>query len=174
MMISIIAAISKNRVIGNKNKLPWKLPADMQHFVSITKGKPVIMGRKTFESLGKPLPNRINIVLTSDKNYHQDGCVVVHDINGALNAAKEHGEVMVIGGAAIYEQFLPLAGRMYLTLIEGEFEGDAFFPHFNASEWFELESQQHKADPNNPYDYTFVTLERKIRSERGKGIQIRA
>ncbi len=160
MIISIVAALGKNNVIGSDNKLPWKLPADMQRFVAITTGKPVIMGRRTFESIGKPLKNRANIILTNS-DFRADGCIVVHSVENALDAAKEHEEVVIIGGASIYEQFIPLADRMYLTFIDYEFEGDKYFPDFDNSEWIETEHENHKADENNAHDYSFVKLERK-------------
>jgi len=159
MIISIVAALGKNNVIGSDNKLPWKLPADMKRFVALTTGKPVIMGRRTFESIGKPLKNRLNIVLTQS-NFRADGCIVAHSVDEALKAAKNEKEVMVIGGAVIYEQFIPHTNRMYLTLIDYEFEGDRYFPDFNRDEWTEVEKEEHSADENNPYDYTFVTLEK--------------
>jgi len=114
MIISLIAAMDKNKVIGNKGKLPWNLPADMRYFRDKTKGKPVIMGRKTHESIGRPLPDRTNIIVTRDRNYKAKGCVVVHSADEALKAAGNIEEVMVIGGSQIYKEFLPKANRMYL------------------------------------------------------------
>ena len=127
MIISLIAAIGKNRVIGKSNALPWKLPADMKHFQAMTKGKPVIMGRKTFESIGRPLPDRINIIITRDENYKAEGCIVAHSMEEALKAAENHKEAMIIGGSQIYKEFLPKANKMYLTSIDADFEGDAYF-----------------------------------------------
>ena len=167
MIISIIAAIGNNRVIGNKNRLPWDLPADMEHFRKLTIGKPVIMGSLTFESIGKPLPERENIVLTRDPNYKAPGCKIALSLDEALLLAensplgKKNKEVMICGGASIYKQYLPRADRMYLTIIESDFEGDAFFPEFNAEEWKEKERITCSADENNPYKYSFLTLERK-------------
>ena len=160
-VISIIAAIGNNWVVGINNKLPWDLPTDMEHFRQKTRGKPVIMGQKTFESIGKPLPDRTNIVLTLDKDFHPQGCIVAHSIAQALGAAKDFEEVMICGGVSIYKQFLPLADRMYLTRIEGDFEGDAFFPAFNWEDWEETERVEYLADENNPYKYSFITLEKK-------------
>jgi len=160
-VISIIAAIGNNWVVGINNKLPWDLPADMEHFRQKTRGKPVIMGQKTFESIGKPLPDRTNIVLTLDKDFHPQGCIVAHSIAQALGAAKDFEEVMICGGVSIYKQFLLLADRMYLTRIEGDFEGDAFFPAFNWEDWKEVERVEHEADDDNPYKYSFITLEKK-------------
>jgi len=160
-LISIIAAVGNNWVVGIKNKLPWNLPADMDHFRQLTMGKPVIMGQKTFESIGKPLPERTNIILTLDKNFISPDCLITHSIEEALEAAKNFDEVMICGGVSIYRQFLPLADKIYLTLIEGDFEGDAYFPEFNWRDWKELERIENTPDNNNPYKYTFLTLERK-------------
>lgn len=157
-VVSIIAAIGGNNVIGLKNALPWNLPADMEHFKQLTKGKPIIMGQKTFESIGKPLIGRANIVLTLDKNFTPPGCQIAHSIKEALEIVKNSKEVMICGGESIYRQFLPLADRMYLTLIEGDFEGDAFFPEFDRSSWKEVERVENKSDRENPYKYTFLTL----------------
>ena len=133
MIISLVAAMGKNRVIGKDNSLPWKLPEDMKRFKELTSGKTVVMGRTTFESIGKPLPNRINIIITRDKNYKAEGCIVVNSVDEALKYAKDADEVMIIGGAQIYQQFLPIANKMYLTLIDEDFEGDAYFPEYDKS-----------------------------------------
>ena len=156
MIISLIAAMGKNRVIGKDNSLPWKLPADLKRFRQITLGKPVVMGRKTFESLGKPLPNRKNIVITRDKNYKAEGCIVVHSVENALKAAEGNEEVMVIGGEQIFREVLPIANRMYLTFIDKDFEGDAYFPEYNQKEWKETHREEHKDE----YNYAFVDFER--------------
>ena len=163
MIISIIVAMGNNQVIGIKNALPWKLPADMEHFRQLTQGKPIIMGQKTFESIGKALPGRTNIVLTLDKNFQAPDCLVAYSIGEAIQIAKNLGtkEVMIGGGVSIYKQFLPLAGRMYLTLIEGDFEGDAYFPEFDYNDWNEVGRVENAADKDNPYRYTFLTLQRK-------------
>lgn len=158
MVISLIAAMDKHRVIGKDNTLPWKISADLKRFKELTSGKPVIMGRKTFESIGKPLPNRTNIIITRDKNYMASGCIVVHSVEGALKAAAVGKEVMVIGGAEIYKQFLPRANRLYLTLINEEFEGDAYFPEYNKNEWKEVFREDHE---DNGLRYAFVNLERR-------------
>ena len=157
MLISLIVAIGRNRVIGKDNSLPWKLPEDMKRFKELTTGKPVIMGRKTFESIGRPLPNRINIILTRDKNYKLEGCLVVHSAEKALKAAKGSDEVMVIGGEQIFKEFLPIANRMYLTFIDENFEGDTYFPKYNENEWKELNREEHR---NDKYKYVFIELER--------------
>lgn len=161
-IISIIAAMANNRVIGINNKLPWNLPADMKHFKNLTKEKPVVMGQKTLESIGKPLPERTNIVLTFDKNYQAPGCIIVHSIKEVLEKTKDFEEIMICGGASVYKQFLPLADKIYLTLIKESFEGDAYFPEFDRSVWKETERIENKPDRKNPYKYTFITLERKL------------
>ena len=158
MIISLIAAIGKNNVIGVDNKLPWKLSADLKRFKAITSGKPVIMGRKTFESIGRPLPNRKNIIITGDKNYNADGCVVVHSSEEALNSAKGSEEIMIIGGEQIFREFLPKANRMYLTIIDKDFEGDAYFPKYNEDEWQEVSREENNDGGMN---YSFVNLKRK-------------
>lgn len=161
MRISLIVALDKNFVIGNKGHIPWHLPADLEHFRKITMGKPIIMGRTTFESIGKVLPGRLNVVLTHDTSYQLTGVLVAHSVEDALKIAGTVSEAMVIGGAKVYRQFMSLAYRMYLTLIDGELEGDAYFPKFDWNNWREVESETHKADRKNLYPYTFVTLERK-------------
>lgn len=173
MTISIIAAMAKNQVIGKEGKLPWKLGPDMKRFRELTIGKPVIMGRKTFESIGKALAGRVNIILTKRHDYQAADCIVTHSLEDALRAAGTGGnradaslppkppEIMVIGGAEVYNLFLPHAKQMYLTYIHHEFEGDAFFPAFDPAEWQEITRQDFKADAQSPYSYSFVILERK-------------
>jgi len=161
MIISIIAALAKNNVIGQKNKIPWHLPADFAYFKKMTLGKPVIMGAKTFESIGKPLPGRKNIVLHQDKNYTARGCTAVNSIEAALSAAGDAPEAMICGGASVYQQFLAMANRLDLTYIDHEFAGDAFFPEFDRKEWSEVSRENHAKDAKNPYPYAFVVLERK-------------
>ena len=160
MLISLIAAMDRNRLIGAENRLPWHLPADLQHFKALTMGKPIIMGRRTFESLGRPLPGRHNIVVTRDATYSAEGCTVVYSVDQALAAASRHPEAMVIGGAALYGQLMAHAQRIYLTLVDGEFEGDVFFPAVAQDEWREVEREDRKADERNPHPYSFVVLER--------------
>ncbi|MBI2655669.1 dihydrofolate reductase [Candidatus Woesearchaeota archaeon] len=155
--ISLIAALGKNRVIGNENRLIWKIPADMKRFREITAGKSVVMGRKTFESIGRPLPKRKNIIITRDKNFKAEGCIVVHALDGALKAAGD-GEIMIIGGAQIYAEFLPIAHKLYLTIIDKEFEGDAYFPEYDENEWKILRKEEHE---DGGLMYSFVDFERK-------------
>jgi len=161
MIISIIAAMDRNRLIGNNNQLPWHLPADFAHFKSVTMGKPIIMGRKTFESIGKPLPGRINIVLSRNPDTCFEGVVCVSSFEDAVAAVPGIEEIMIIGGSTIYEMLLPQVNRMYLTYVDAEFEGDAWFPDFDNSQWHESEVVKRSADEKNNYDCRFVTLERK-------------
>jgi len=160
MIISMIAAMAKNNVIGIKNGLPWDLPADMKHFREITSGKTVIMGARTFESIGKALPKRRNIVITLDKNQIAEGAEIVFSLDEAIESCKNEGEVMIIGGASIYRQFLPKAQRVYLTVIDGEFEGDAFFPEMDMNEWKIVNEEKHEADEKNSHPYAFKVFER--------------
>ena len=154
--------MAKNRVIGINNQLPWKLPADMKWFRQHTLGKAIIMGRKTFESFGgKPLPDRKNIVITQDENYQTDHAVVCHSIDEALKAAGNTEEVMIIGGMSLYKQTLPIAGRLYMTVVDADVEGDAWFPEFDMNDWEILETHNHKADEKNAYDCEFTVLQRK-------------
>ena len=161
MIISLIAAMDENRLIGADNTLPWRLPADLRFFKRVTMGKPILMGRKTFESIGRPLPGRQNIVVTRDPDYAAPGCTVAHSVDAALAAAGAAEEIMLIGGASFYAQLLPRAQRMYLTLIHHAFSGDAWFPAFDLAEWRELSREDHRADAENAWDYSFVGYERK-------------
>lgn len=162
MKISMIAAMTEERVIGIKNTLPWKLPNDMKWFRQNTMGKPIVMGRKTFESFGaKALPGRTNIIITRDEDYQADGSVVVHSIEEAIKAAGDVDEVMIIGGASFYEQMLPKADRLYLTFVHAELDGDAWFPEINNSDWNKVEKINHKKDDKNRYAHSFIILDRK-------------
>ena len=160
MRISVIAALAENRVIGRENELPWRLSADLKHFKMLTMGKPIVMGRKTWESIGKPLPGRSNIVITRDADYRADGCIVVNSIEQALQAAGDCEEVMVIGGAELYRQTLERAQRLYLTQVKAEVSGDTLFPLIDPKQWQEIERESHSGDECNEYDYDFVVLER--------------
>ena len=160
MKISLIAAMADNGVIGRNNRLPWRLSADLQRFKALTMGKPVVMGRKTWESIGRPLPGRTNIVVTRDVGYRAEGCVVVHSVEQALEVAAGSDEVMVIGGANLYQQLLDRADRLYLTQVRADVEGDAWFPEFDSAQWREVERESHSRDDKNEYDYAFVTLDR--------------
>jgi len=161
-MISMIAAMAENRIIGADNDMPWHLPADLKHFKSVTMGKPVLMGRKTYESIGKALPGRPNIVITGNQDYQLDDAVVVNSIEAAMQEASSFDEVMIIGGGSIYQSMLAQAQRLYLTFIDLEVQGDTQFPDYEAhAAWTEVAREQHLKDDKNPYNYTFVTLERR-------------
>ncbi len=155
--------MDRNRLIGAGNRLPWRLPDDMRRFREITMGKPVLMGRKTYESIPerfRPLPGRTNIVLTRQKDYDAPGCIVVHSLPQALSTASENEELMVIGGALLYEQLLPQADRIYLTQVDGEFEGDVYFPKLDETKWREIEREEHGRDGRHLSPFTFLLLER--------------
>jgi len=158
-MISLIAAMTRNRVIGKDNAMPWHLPADLAHFKRVTMGKPVIMGRNTYESIGRPLPGRKNIVISRRSDYSPEGCIVVNSVDAAIEQANSE-EVMIIGGGQLYAELLPRADRLYLTLIDAELEGDTQFPDYSVYAWKELERERHEPDEKNAYAYEFVTLER--------------
>lgn len=162
-MISIISALANNRTIGKKNDLPWHLPADLKHFKETTTGKTIVMGLNTFKSIGsKPLPNRKNIVLSGDMTVQvPEGVTLVNSLERVLEMTKDEKEVMICGGAMVYQQFLPLADRMYLTYIDHDFDGDIFFPEFNMNDWQEVSRENHQPDEKNLYPYSFVILERK-------------
>lgn len=157
--ISIIVAMAKNRVIGKRGAIPWYLPADLARFKRLTMRHPIIMGRKTHESIGRALPGRQNIVITRQEGYQAKGCDVVHSLEEALERA-EGDEVFVIGGAEIYREALPLAKRIYLTGVDAELPGDVYFPEFDRRAWREVERVPGVMDEKNPYPHTFFTLER--------------
>ena len=151
--------MAENRVIGKENKLIWHLPADLKFFKNLTTGHPIIMGRKTFESIGKPLPNRTNIIITRQADFTAEGCLVAHSLTEALMMAQQlDSDIFVIGGAEIYKQAMFLADTIYLTEVHHTFEGDTFFPEIDSILWQETSREEHKADEKNPYDYAFVTL----------------
>lgn len=167
LIISAIVALGENRVIGVDNRLPWHLPADLKRFKTITTGHPILMGRKTFQSIGRALPHRTNIVITHDKNFFEKDVIVVNSIEEGLYQAKqlETKEIFVIGGAQIYQQALPYLERIYLTVVHCQPAGNAFFPELIESEWREIESITYPADDKNNYAYSFLTLERvKLKS----------
>lgn len=166
MHIALIWAMAENRVIGRDNKLPWYLPNDLKYFKRVTSGKPVIMGRKTYDSIGQPLPNRTNIIVTRDTAFSAEGCQVVHSLDEALNLAEAQlmvsggEEVIVMGGAEIYAQALPRADRLYVTLVHAEVAGDAVFPAIDFDAWRESAREDFVAAGPNPYDYSFVIYDR--------------
>jgi dihydrofolate reductase len=157
IFIALVVAMARNGVIGRDNGLPWgRLPEDLKHFKAATLGKPVLMGRKTYESIGKPLPGRTNFVLTRDRGWKADGVVAVHSLDEALTGDYVSG----IGGAEIYRLLLPVANRIYLTRIDADVAGDTVFPPIDYSEWVETGRRAITADERNPYNMSFVTLER--------------
>jgi dihydrofolate reductase len=159
-LISIIAAVAENGVIGRNNALPWRLPADLRRVRQLTTGHHIILGRKNYESLNKPLPDRVNIVVTRNPDYQAPGCVVVHSLSDALAQSREDSEVFIFGGAELYAQALGFADRMHLTLVHADVEGDVYFPTFDRNAWREIARERHEPDEKNPYAYTFLTLER--------------
>jgi dihydrofolate reductase len=157
-MIALVVAMAENNVIGKDNKLIWHLPADLKHFKQITSGHPIIMGRKTFESIGKPLPNRTNIIVTRQTELEVAGCLVANSLAEALMLAQQlDSEVFVIGGAEIYQQALFLADTIYVTKVHHSFEGDTFFPEIDSVLWQEVSREKHEPDEKNSYPYSFVT-----------------
>ncbi len=161
-VISAIVAMSENRVIGHKNQLPWHLPADLKHFKTVTLNHTVLMGRKTYESIGKPLSNRRNVILTQDRLFKASGCEVVHDLQSALAL----DDLYIIGGAQIFELCGPYINKLYLTLIHKRIEGDAFFPELDLKRWKLISREDHQADDKNLYDYSFLELERVSKPHR--------
>lgn len=160
--VSLIVAMDENNLIGSDNGLPWQMPADLAFFKRTTMGKPIVMGRKTFESIGKPLAGRRNIVVTRDPSFSAEGCDVVNSIEAAIALCQEDEEVMLIGGASLYQQSFELATDLYITRIHHQFEGDTWFPEFEKSEW-KIENQENfEADHSNPYAYSFTKFVREI------------
>jgi dihydrofolate reductase len=162
VIISIIAAMDRKRGIGADNKLPWRLSADLKRFRELTMDHHIIIGRKTFESIGRPLPGRRMIVVTRDVKYKAEGCDVAHSVEDAINLAREKGEseVFICGGAEIYAQTIEIVDRMYLTFVDAEVAADTFFPEFDEREWSERESFYQPADEKNQYPFIFKTLVR--------------
>lgn len=162
-VISLIAAMANNRVIGKDNQMPWHLPADLGHFKAITLGKPVIMGRKTYESIGRPLPGRRNIVISRNGSYKAEGCETAVSLEDAMKLVDEVEELMIIGGGHLYSQAIPLAEKLYLTFIDLDVDGDTQFPQFDHLELTEVKREKHLKDEKNPYDYQFVnfTIDRR-------------
>ncbi|MCW8878000.1 MAG: type 3 dihydrofolate reductase [Kangiellaceae bacterium] len=154
--ISLVAAMAKNRVIGKDNQMPWHLPADLKHFKEVTLSKPIIMGRKTYESIGKPLPGRRNIVISRNADYQLEGCDTVTSIDAALELVSGEEEIMVIGGGFLYTQMIERANKLYLTFIDFEIEGDTQFPEFEHLSLREVSRKRYQADEKNKYDLEFV------------------
>ncbi len=160
MLLSIVVAAAENNVIGQGNALPWRLPDDLKRFKALTLGKPILMGRKTYTSIGKPLPGRTNIVITRQSDFRAEGCIVVSSIDAALDAAGSVPEVAAIGGADLYRQILPRTDLIYLTRVHADIEGDTYFPDIVWDDWIELESEYHPADDRHSYAFTFLKLRR--------------
>ncbi len=158
--LSLIAAMADNGVIGRDNQLPWRLPADLGHFKRLTMGKPIIMGRRTWESLPGLLPHRRHIVVTRDPDYVAEGAEIARSLDEALTLAGDADEMMIVGGANLYAQTLPMASRLYLTFVHDDFDGDTRFPAFDRDAWQEVARERHEADARNPHAYSFVTMER--------------
>lgn len=160
MKRAIIVATDEQGLIGKDNDLPWKLSADLQYFRRVTMGKPLIMGRNTHESIGRALPGRKNIIVTKNEAYKADGCTIVNSISDALLACEQVEEVMIMGGASLYEQLLPTADKLYLTRVHASLEGDTWFPEWQKNEWTELSREDHSADDKNDYNYSFIVYEK--------------
>lgn len=158
--ICLIAAIAANRVIGRNNALPWRLPADLKRFKALTLGHPVVMGRKTYASIGRPLPGRRNLVITRNRGYSAPGCEIVHSLDAAIAACRGAQEIFIIGGAELYREAVPLAHRLEFTEIHAEFEGDATFPQFPLEQWREAAREIHSNEAGIPFRYDFVRYER--------------
>jgi len=157
--ISLICAMAKNRVIGKDNQMPWHLPADLKHFKSVTMSKPIVMGRKTYESIGRPLPGRKNIVISRNPNYQLENVDVVNSIDAALKLLNKEEEIMIIGGGFLYSQTIKLANTLYLTLIDLDVEGDTFFPEFQQLNLTEISKESFSSDEKNTFDYQFITYQ---------------
>ena len=160
--LSLIVAMDENRLIGSNNNLPWQLPADLAFFKRTTMGKPIIMGRKTFVSIGRPLPGRRNIVITRDTGFNAEGCEIANGIQTALALCSDVEEVMLIGGASLYRQTIDQATQLYITRIHHSFEGDTWFPEFDVNVWKQASREDHEADHGNPYAYSFVKFVREF------------
>lgn len=158
--LSMVVAHADNRIIGKDNDMPWHLPADLKYFKQTTLGKPVVMGRKTYESIGRPLPGRLNIVISRDEKYQAEGITCVTSVEQALEQAGDVEEIMVIGGGAIYAHCLPAANRLYITHIDAAIDGDTQFPEYDLNLWQKVSSEKRAADEKNAYDLDFCVYER--------------
>lgn len=168
MRKALMVAMAQNRVIGRNNALPWYLPEDLKYFKRITLGKPIVMGRKTFESIGRPLPGRANLVVTRDRAWRHPGVRIFHDLDSAYQSAEAQAqidgvnEIMVIGGGEIFTEALPRADRLYLTQVHADVVGDAYFPGICWNQWRQISREDHAASENNPHDYSFIVFERQF------------
>lgn len=161
-MIAAVVAVAENNVIGKDNQLVWHLPADLRHFKQLTMGHPIIMGRKTYASIGKPLPGRTSIIITRQADYKAEGCIVVNSVKAAVAKAKELDEqACIIGGAEIYRQSMPYLDTIYITKIHHTFEGDTFFPKLEEADWQKVSEEHHEPDEKNKYSFSFIELRRK-------------
>lgn len=163
-MITIIAAIANNNALGKDNDLIWHLPADLKRFKSITSGHYILMGRNTFESIGKPLPNRTTVIITRNKNYFKEGCLIAHSLEEAIDLVENDTNIFIIGGAQIYNETMKkgLADTLDITLVHNDFNADVFFPKINLNEWEETKREDFKADEKNKYNFSFVTYKKKL------------
>ena len=161
MRISLVVAASRNDVIGREGELPWRLPDDLRHFKRLTTGKAVIMGRRTFESIGRPLPERRNIVMTRDEEFAAEGCEMASSLTEAMDLVDGADEVMIIGGGQVYRDFLPLADRIYLTRVQAEVDGDTKFPEIDENLWRLVSSEHHEADDKHGYAFDFLVFDRR-------------
>ena len=161
-MLSLIVAVSENNVIGKDNQLLWHLKDDLKHFKNTTRGHHVIAGRKTFESQGKPLPGRTNIIITRNRNYKAEGCIVVHSLDEALNVIQNDNEPFIIGGEQIYRMALPFVNKIYLTRVHATFTGDTHFPDIDMNHWQEICREYHEEDENNDYSFSIIVLTRNV------------
>ena len=161
--IILVAAVADNGVIGQEGGLPWRLKSDMAHFRAVTMGKPVVMGRKTYESIGRLLPGRTTVIVTKQRDYSVPGAIVAHSVAEALEACRNDGECFVIGGAELFRETLPIADRLYLTVVDAEPAGDTFMPDFEVGVWKETSSQTFPADEKHAHPYRFTILDRAAR-----------
>jgi dihydrofolate reductase len=159
--VSLIVAMARNRTIGINNTLPWRCPEDLKHFKALTMGHHMIMGRKTFDSIGKALPGRTTVIVTRNQNLSVDGCVVVHSLQDAIGACADDNEIFIVGGAELYAQSMPLVDTLYITEIQHSVDGDAHFPEFNHSDWQEVSRESCSQETPQPLEYHFVTYQRK-------------
>lgn len=165
--VSILVAYDRNRAIGHGNKLPWYLPEDLKRFKALTMGHHIVMGRKTYESIGRPLPGRTNVVITRELGYLAEGSIVVDSLERALEMAKEDSEIFIIGGAQIFVQMLPFCDRMYATEIDATFDADTYFPEFDRASWMETSREHRAEDASNPYPFDFVVYDRASATHPG-------
>ena len=162
--ISILVAMAANRTIGINNTLPWRCPEDLRHFRALTMGHHIIMGRKTYESIGKPLPGRTTVVVTRNRELEIEGCIIAHSLQEAIGACAGDEEVFIVGGAELYAQALPIADVLYITEILAEVQGDAFFPEFDRNQWSAAAREEHRQETPHPLEFHFVTYRRKLSS----------